>query len=357
MAERRTPENAIAWQAEHCRRNGAPVTSLVVRAMLALLESDTACGRKMAGWPDLTAEDAMPLRLAGGFHNLHLTGGDARLAPVYAGNVVNQDEVDAIILAVTRDHDARLVRWFDSPPQTNEAGRSGSLMAGLLWLAERLGPRFELRELGASAGANTMMDRFAFDLGGVRVGPEDSPVLIRPEWTGPPPPSGPIEIVQISGCDQSPIDLADPAQALKLRSYCWPENSERLARLEAIVAMARERPPKVDHCDAADWVERVLASPQDSGTSRCFFHSIVWQYIPEDGQARILKALETAGELATRDRPLAWMQLETNRQTFRHELRVRFWPGGEDWIVLGQAHAHGAWVEWFDEQAKAGGQY
>ncbi|MFZ1743921.1 MAG: DUF2332 family protein, partial [Pontixanthobacter sp.] len=43
----------------------------------------------------------------------------------------------------------------------------------------------------------------------------------------------------------------------------------------------------------------------------------------------------------------AWISLETNRETFRHELRVRYWPGGEEGILLGCGHPHGAWAEWF----------
>ncbi|MBP6441932.1 MAG: DUF2332 family protein, partial [Sphingorhabdus sp.] len=43
--------------------------------------------------------------------------------------------------------------------------RCSGIMAQLLWLSSRLGPRFELNELGGSAGINTMMDRFGFNLG------------------------------------------------------------------------------------------------------------------------------------------------------------------------------------------------
>jgi hypothetical protein len=42
------------------------------------------------------------------------------------------------------------------------------------------------------------------------------------------------------------------------------------------------------------------------------------------------------------------MMLETNRETFAHELRIRHWPGHPEWALLGQAQAHGAWVEWFN---------
>lgn len=344
--ETRSPRDAIAWQAAHCMRNDAPITGRVVQAMLGLLESDTQCGRRMRDWPGLTAEDAMPLRLAGGLHHLNLTGAEERLAPIYAGRITEQPAVDALVLEVVRDHDSRLLGWLDGPPQTNEAGRSGSIMAGLLWLSRRLGPRFELLEIGASAGANTMIERYAYDLGGVGVGPADAAVLIRPEWKGPPPPAVPVEIVSIRGCDRAPIDLADPDQALRLRSYCWPENAARLARLDAVIGEARRKPPRLDRADAADWVEARLAEPQTPGVTRVLFHSIVWQYLPVEGRARIEAAMAAAGARASADCPLAWLMLETNRQTFRHELRCRTWPGDENWTLLGEAHAHGAWVEW-----------
>ena len=65
-----------------------------------------------------------------------------------------------------------------------------------------------------------------------------------------------------------------------------------------------------------------------------------------------LMARREAGEpwtviVPTEDKPLAWIRLETNRKTFKHELSVRYWPGGgEDWALLAEAHPHGAWVEW-----------
>lgn len=338
---------ALEWQAGHAESNGAPCTGRVVRAFIPLLHSGLMVAERMRNWPGLSLEDAMPLRLTGGLHNLHLTGADDRLGPLYAGDVTDQCEVDAIVEAVARSHDARLLGWFDGPPQTNEAGRSAGIMAQLLWLSARLGPRFEMNELGASAGINTMMDRFAFDLGGVKAGADGSPILIRPEWRGPPPPDLPVEIVSIQGCDVAPIDLADPVQALRLKSYVWPDMVARLARIDAAIAMAAERQPAVTRADAADWVEARLGEPQAEGVTRVLFHSIVWQYISEASRRRIEAAMAAAGARATAARPLAWVTVETNRQTFRHELRTRYWLGGEQEALLGEAHAHGAWVEWF----------
>lgn len=339
--------DAIAWQATHAAENGAPCTARVIRALEQVAKTETATGRRIANWQGLSLKDAMPLRIAGGLHSLVLTGADRRLDRVYSGQITDQRLIDELVCGLVDKFDTQLLPWLDGPPQTNEAGRSASIMAGLLWLSGRLGPRFEMNELGASAGVNTMMDRYRYDLGGVLIGPKDSPMLIKPEWRGAPPPDQPIEIASICGCDQAPIDLQVSSNALKLKSYVWPDAQERMGRIDAAIQLANQSPPQVVHQDAGDFVSDMLDRPQESGVTRVLYHSIVWQYIPEGTQTMIAGAMEQAGEAATPDRPLAWVNLETNRETFRHELRIRYWPGRADEALLGCAHPHGAWVEWF----------
>ncbi|MDN3645864.1 DUF2332 domain-containing protein [Pontixanthobacter aestiaquae] len=338
---------AIEWQATHAEEAGAPNTGRVVRALLRVLETDTAVGRRMASWEGLSLEDAMPLRINGGLHNLLLTGADRRLGPVYAGLTTDQAAIDAIVVELVETFDTRLLPWLDGPPQTNEAGRSWGFMSALMWLSERLGPKFEINELGASAGVNTMMDRYHFDLGGVVAGPATSPMQIKPEWRGSPPPDAPVEIVAIRGCDQAPVDLSDPEAALRLKSYVWPEATTRMGRIEAAIQLASERAPELVKQDAGDFVAEMMERPQEQGVTRVLSHSIVWQYIPEATRTGIEAAMEEAGAQATKEKPLAWIALETNRATFRHELKVRYWPGGEDEVLLGCGHPHGAWAEWF----------
>jgi hypothetical protein len=334
---------AIAWQADHAANNGAPCTARVVRAQLALLSGETETGRRLASWPGIPLEDALPLRLAGGFHHLVLSGADTRLGAVYRAELTDQDAVDALIVELAGQHDAALLPWLDGPPQTNEAGRSASIMAALLWLSPKLGPRFELNELGASAGVNTMMERYHYDLGGTEVGPADSPMRIKPEWRGPAPVPAPVEITSIQGCDRAPVNLPDPAAALRLKSYVWAEVTERMARIDAAIRLAGEQAPALTQMDAGDWIDQRLSAPLAEGTNRVFYHSIVWQYLPPETRARITAAITGAGEAGQR---IAWIMLETNRETFRHELTVRYWPGGGEPVLLGEAHAHGAWVAW-----------
>ena len=340
---------AIRWQYEHTTRAFAPCTARVVLAELAIMQTDTETGRRIAGWARPSLEDALPLRMAGALHHLFLTGDAPELAPVYAGELTDQAAIDAIAGDLVQRFDARLSPWLDGPPQTNEAGRSASIMAGLLWLAERLGPRFELNEIGASAGVNTMMERYRFDLGGVKIGPAGSPMQIRPDWKGPPPPAGPVEIVAIRGSDIAPVDLSDRDQALRLKAYVWPDAAERMGRIDAAIALAGQQRPDLAQADAGAWVPQMLARPQAQGVTRVLYHSIMWQYMPVATRAAITQAMEAAGQQATAERPLAWVRLETNRVTFRHELAVRYWPDGASWVQLAEAHPHGAWVEWYGE--------
>jgi hypothetical protein len=172
---------------------------------------------------------------------------------------------------------------------------------------------------------------------------------IAPEWRGPPPPDAKVEIVAARGCDRSPVDLSDPQQALRLKAYVWPDATERMARLDVAIAMAERSAPELVGMDAGEFVRERLAAPQEAGVTRVLFHSIVWQYLPDATQQAVTEAMEAAGAKASAERPLAWLALETNRQTFKHELRVRYWPGGAEPVKLAEAHPHGAWVDWLGE--------
>ncbi|WP_338467869.1 DUF2332 domain-containing protein [Novosphingobium sp. ZN18A2] len=338
---------AFANQIAYCNASGAPVTGRVCAALGALVASDEPgelLGR-VRGWQGAPLADALPLRIAGGIHSLHLSGAEPSLAQLYAGNG-GIDDV-AIVAGAIRRHEAALLPWLDGPPQTNEAGRSANFIAAMLWLADKgLPQRFQCLEIGSSAGINLMLARYRYDLAGVEVGPSPGAMHFTPEWQGNPPPAHPIEIVSARGCDVAPVDLTDPAQALRLKAYIWPEHTIRFERMEAAIAEAAKSPPDITPINAADFVEAELARAQEPGVTRVLMHSIVWQYVPPGQQDRVTAAMEAAGARATPERPLAWIALEANRTLHRHELVVRYWPGGGEGTLLARAHPHGANVDW-----------
>ena len=334
-------------QVAYCRQAGATVTARMVAALGDLLERGEggALLDTLRAWPGAPLADALPLRVAGGLHALHLKGIAPQLGAIYRDEQGIDDA--SVVAAAIHAHEAELLPWLNGPPQTNEAGRSASFIAAMLWLAQQgLCPRFQCLEIGSSAGINLMLARYRYELGGVGVGPLPGAMRFEPRWKGSPPPDRAIEIVSTRGCDVAPVDLADPAQALRLKAYIWPEHAERFERMEAAIAEAAKQRPDLVRMNAADFIEAELARPQEPGTTRLLMHSIVWQYVPRDQQERVTAAMEAAGARATAERPLAWGSLEANRVLHLHELVVRFWPGGAEPVMLGRAHPHGMSIDW-----------
>lgn len=346
MADAEINLQAFTFQAEYCDANDAPITARLCRAIAMSVDDRTETGRRILAWPGVPIPDALPLRSAGGFHAVWRDGRAAELAGLFEGHETDPERIASAVRTALDANDAEIATWLNGPPQTNEPGRSAGLMAGLLVLAKRFGPRFELLEIGSSAGLNLLIDRYRFNLGGVAAGPAGSPVTIRPEWRGPPPPAAGISIESVRGVDIQPIDPTSLEAERRLLAYIWADHAIRFPRVSAAIDMIRERPVRLDRGDAADWVEARLAEPQEMGVTRVLMHSIVWQYIPADGQARVEAAMRAAGAGATEDRPLGWVSLEADRVMNRHDLTVRSWPGDGEKRLCGHAHAHGFWVEW-----------
>ena len=190
-----------------------------------------------------------------------------------------------------------------------------------------------------------MMRRYRYELGGVSAGPATSRMSSCPSGAATRP-ARTFDIVDAQGCDVAPVDLTDPAQALRLKAYIWPEFTERFARMDAAIDAANSFPPEIARMRAVDFLQRQLGKPRKEGATRVLMHSVVWQDLPAEERERITALMEDAGARATAVAPLAWVSLEANRDTHRHELSVRYWPGGEEWRQLATAHPHGAWNEW-----------
>ena len=340
MASEETNRGAFRIQEFYCRKMDAPIYADICTAIADGLTRESRTGARVLDWEGEPTRDALPLRLIGGLHALVMAGVDAELAEVFEGNVL----AEAINRVLVRNDDA-LLPWLDGPPQTNEAGRSGALIVGLLEVARRHGPKIEIIEIGSSGGLNLLIGRYRFDLGGAMLGPENSPVTITPEWRGATPEIPPMEIVSARGVDIQPLDVTDPAVEARLAAYVWAEKPERLERLQTVIGMIREHGVQLDGGDAAPWVEARLAEPQEAGVTRVLTHSVVWQYLPDDSQNRIRAAMQASAERATAERPLAWVTMEPDRALGEQVISVKSWPGHGDWEVLATAHAHAAWVQ------------
>jgi hypothetical protein len=343
VASEENNRGAFLIQEHYCSKMDAPIYAGICRALAAGLTRDSRTGARVLNWPGEPTRDALPLRLIGGLHALVLDGADDELAAIFAGEISEPGALQAALTRVLARDDDALYPWLDGPPQTNEPGRSGALILGLIDVARRFGPKLEILEIGSSAGLNLLIDRYRFGLGGAMLGPADAPLTITPEWRGEPPELPPLDIVSVRGCDVKPLDVTDPAVQRRLAAYVWAEKPERMARLATAVAMVRDKPARLDRADAADWIEARLAEPQTEGVTRVMMHSVVWQYLPRATAERIRAAMRAAGGRATTERPLAWVSMEPDRAVAHQVISVRTWPGsGRE--VLATAHAHAQWV-------------
>lgn len=358
MADEANNRGAFLIQHHYCTVMAAPISARVCKALASALSRDSRTGARVLDWLGEPTADALPLRLVGGLHALHRSGASPALDRVFLGQVTDETDVAAIIADTLVAHDDALYSWLDSPPQTNEPGRSAALMVGLLEVSRRFGLPVELLEIGSSAGLNLLIDRYHYDLGGTQVGPADSPVTIAPEWRGPAPDFSCIAFASIRGVDVQPVDVTDPAAAQRLAAYAWIDTPKRVARLEKAVAMFVADPPLLERGDAADWIEARLAEPQQDGVARVLVHSVVWQYLGKERQDRIRRAMLAAAEHATPERPLAWVRMEPNKQTALQEVWLQAWPGAATPLRVAQTHAHGTWVAPTDPaETPAGGDY
>ncbi|NNE22730.1 MAG: DUF2332 family protein, partial [Rhizobiales bacterium] len=263
--------HSFAQQAEWCAKLGSMFTSRLVEGLGQQLDRNTATGQKVLNWPGPpdALGDAVALRLAGGLHGLARRGRLPGLAQLYPPNPLPQTQIlTRAALDAIGEADAEIVEWLEFPPQTNEVARSAILYPGLMRVAHETGLPLSLFEVGASAGLNLFPDKFLYRMSDMVFGQPGSPVILLPQWSGALPVGPQPEIVSRRGCDRAPLSVADAAHRERLVAYVWPDQPDRIARVEGAIEIARPSPPRIDAADAADWVDAVIGGDAETGAVR-----------------------------------------------------------------------------------------
>jgi len=338
--------SAFRFQAQGCRDTGSLLYAQLMDSAAQDVEHGGVIARLVEGWRGHPVLDALGLRLLGGIHLLVLAGSAPGLARHYpsVGGAPDQATLWADLVALVQERFEGLRVALGERVQTNEVARAAALLPGFLRIAAQSGLPLRLLELGSSAGLLQLADRYRYELGPHSWGSAVSGVRIRAEWSGPSPDlNAKLEVVSRAGCDPNPLDLSDPAVALRLQSFIWPEQTDRLALLRAAIGYAQSVRPRIEHAGAAQFLARELAEPV-GGVATVVFQSVVWWYIPEAERAEVVRLVNEAGSRAAPNAPLAWLRLE-GATTKQAELRLSLWPGGGE-SLLGTAHYHGRWVRW-----------
>lgn len=167
--------------------------------------------------------------------------------------------------------------------QTNEPGRCACLLPALAGFNEPLA----IIEVGAAAGLCLIPDRYGYDYGRARLPAtaQDAPVFPCIASDQTPIPAALPQIAWRAGLDLNPLDVRDDDDMQWLKTLVWPEQTDRLSRLDAAIAVARRDPPKVIAGDLLSATE-ALAAQAPAGARLVIFHTAVLNYVaPETRDA------------------------------------------------------------------------
>lgn len=216
-------------------------------------------------------------------------------ARLVAGAPPDAAQLDELILH-RADAIARIMRTRTT--QTNEPGRCAALLPVLSQIE---GP-IALLEVGASAGLCLLPDKYAYDYGRLKL---DAPaetqaiaptLFCRAAENVPLPERGP-DVVWRAGLDLSPLRANVDSDMAWLATLVWPEQLDRLARLNSAIAVARRFDPGVIRGDLRTDLA-VLAAQAPREATLVVFHTAVLGYV-QSQQERDAFARTCAGLGAT----------------------------------------------------------
>lgn len=329
-------------QAAGCLELGSPFYASLLELAAEDLDREDAVRDALAGREAEPSTSALPLRFLAALNRLVLQGRLPELARAYPSSYGEGDAARAWplfrrALVERRDEIRGLI---DLPCQTNEVGRSAALLGGFLEVARRSRLPLRLLEVGASAGLNLRWDRYLYQSAGSAWGDPDSPVRFSDAFEAAPNFALTAEVVLRKGCDLQPVDPSSEEGALTLRSSVWPDQRERLSRLDGAIRIASEVPVEIDAIGAADFLERELAI-QVPGTATVVYHSVFLQYVPDAERRRMREAVTRAAAGAAHDAPVFLLTMEPVERSPAVRFEVRL-----DAKLVGTSQAHGTGVRW-----------
>lgn len=332
----------LARQGVVLRSLNQPFVAALLEAGQRQLHQAPHTAALIRDWPGDAAAAGLAMRFNGALQALARQGDAIRLSALLRHD---HDDFDGAVGAAMADRDDFIAAWMRDPPQTNEVARAGAIMAALMVVGALFDMPFALLELGSSAGLNLNLGHYRYDLGGHRIGPAASPVVVAPTWQGAPPPAGAVRIAAARGVDLRPLDVADAAAVERLSSFAWTDDPVRAGLLAKAIALAQANPPAIDRDDLARWLPRQLAMAQPAGLCRVVFHSMVLQYLTPAHRAAITGHIHAAGSRADRMRPLAWIGFEWTECRSEVRLMLTCWPDGTS-RHLATCHPYGEWIRW-----------
>jgi hypothetical protein len=333
--------------------DAAKTSPLYERVAVALSESDEA----LRAIEDVPARKRHPTVILAALHDLALAGRAPALATAYAaadGDAAAVAAIDTLL----RLKDSVVAAAARRQTRPDEAGHGAVLYPAIAEAASRVGANaVGLIDVGCSAALNLNVDRVGITYSsGQSLGDPSSPVQLSASVVGdrPIPLRVMPEVVARVGIDLDPIDVTDADDARWLRACLWPDQPERIARLEAELALAATAPPLLLKGDAIEALPDAFARvPADALP----VVTTTWALsrFPLESRLRFLHRLDEAA----RGRPVAWVSAEGvgvapaiptlgDRRAFGHSIigLAVFDRSALRAEAIGRCWSQGRWLAW-----------
>jgi hypothetical protein len=348
-----TPIDGTRWRRRFGKPGAAETSPLYERVAIAISESEEAL-RVIEAVP---AQRRHPRVILAALHDLALAGRAPALAGAYAagdGDAAAAAAIDTL-LELTDAVAAIAVR---RKTKADETGHYAVLYPAVAEAAHRLrAGAVGLIDVARSAALNAYVDRVGITYtNGQSVGDPSSAVQVSASVVGDRPIPGRLtpEVVARVGIDLDPVDVTDADDARWLRACLAPDQPERVARLEAEIAMATTAPPLLLRGDPVEMLSDALAHvPADA------LPVIITTWaLSRFSLERRLRFLQRLGEAAAR-RTLAWVSAEGvgvapaiptlgDRRAFGHSIvgLAVFERSALHAEAVGRCWSQGRWLAW-----------
>ncbi|HEY7271129.1 MAG TPA: DUF2332 domain-containing protein [Actinoplanes sp.] len=284
--------------------DAAGTSPLYERVAIALSESEEAL-RAIEMAP---ARKRHPTVILATLHDLALGGHAPTLAAAY-GARDGDAAAGAAIDTLLRTTDTVVALAVRRQQRANQTGHCAVLYPAITEAARRVGAAVVgLIDVRCAAGLNLNVDRVGITYSnGQSLGDPSSPVQMSSSIVGdrPLPTWAMPDVVTRVGVDLDPVDVTDSDDARWLRACLPPDQPERMARLDAELALATTAPPLLLRGDAVELLPDAIARvPADA--LPLVITTWALSDFPLDSRLRFLHRLD---EAAT-DRPVAWVSAE-----------------------------------------------
>ncbi|HEX6338368.1 MAG TPA: DUF2332 domain-containing protein [Jiangellaceae bacterium] len=284
--------------------DAAETSPLYERVAVALSES----GEALRAIEAVPARKRHPTVILAALHYLALAGRAPALAAAYAaadGDAAADAAIDTLLWMT----DSVVAIATRQRTRTNETGRCAVLYPAIAEAARRVGANaVGLIDVGCSAGFNLNVDRVGITYdNGQLLGDPSSPVQLSCSIVGdrPIPTHAMPEVISRVGVDRDPIDVTDADDARWLRACLWPDQPDRLARLDAELAVAAADPPLLLQGDAVEVMSDAFSRvPADA--LPVFTTTWTLSHFSLESRVRFLHRLDEAAA----GRTVAWVSAE-----------------------------------------------